>query len=100
MTKSKQYIPHQNQGHGAQPPTESPEGPWLCITNDDDRDYEEFLEVHRSARGDGVVFRVSEFNRGRIDLGQCVILDKEGVRKVRDRLDELLARIEALTGEA
>lgn len=94
----KKYIPYQNATHGARHPAESTEGPWLCITNGDDEDYEEFLEVflevHQSERGDGVVFRVSEFNRGRVNLGQCVILDKERVRKVRDRLDELLTLIE------
>lgn len=91
---SRRYTPHQNVTHGATAPLETPEGPWLCTTNDDDGEYEEFLEVHRSARGDGVVFRVSEFNRGRISLGKCVILDAAGARKVRDRLDELLALLE------
>jgi len=89
----RRYVPHENVTHGASAPVETPEGPWLCVTNDDGT-YEEFLEVHQSARGDGVVFRVSEFNRGQVRLGKCVILDEVGARKVRDRLDELLALLE------
>ena len=96
---TKKYFPLENRMSGAKRPAEDPEiGPWYCVSEEEMReegfDYGEFLEVHQSDRGDGVVFRVSDFNAGRIDLGQCVILNRKNVTAVRDRLNALLEALE------
>jgi hypothetical protein len=93
-TPARKYWPLGNVLSEARCPKESPEGPWLCVGNLENDDYEEFLEVHQSARGDGVVLRISEFNGGRISLGRCVVLDEGRARQVRNRFDLLLNQLE------
>lgn len=103
------YIPFENHANGSRPrPVEmlSGCGPWLCSATEFDPytgepgDHLEFLEVHLSSRGDGVVFRVSEWslkNRkkdtGDIRLGQCAILDRNDLKKVRDHINDLLEQM-------
>lgn len=94
MTK---YIPYGNGRYRR--PKEGDVGPWLCVTAEDhqtgeEEDYFEFLEVHRSDRGDGVVARVSVWNHGNVQQGSCVILDVEKAKRMRDRLNAVIQEAE------
>ncbi len=81
----RRYVPLEN-GINVELPKEDLEvGPWYCAT-----EFHDFLEVHQSDRGDGIVVRVSWFTSRDLRLGRCVILDRQKATQVRDRLNELL----------
>lgn len=101
MTK---YIPYENGRYRR--PKEGDAGPWLCVSSkdaytDEDEGYFEFLEVHQSARGDGIVARVSTWSQdgflgghGTVKAGACVILDVETAKRMRDRLNAVIQEAE------
>ncbi len=95
----KPYYPHENRYNTEKPPQQMDTGPWHCMCIEDDDYHSDFLEVHLSATGRGVVFRVSLFQGsygeedGDIRLGSCAIMDREKATAVRDRLNEILAAL-------
>jgi len=102
------YIPFENHHAGLRPrPVEKDCGPWVCDVAEFDRftgepePFLDFLEVHRSATKDGVVFRVSEWDvrdhkkdTGNVRLGSCVVLKKEKLLRLREQLDNLIDMLE------
>jgi len=102
------YFPFENHVNGARErPVEKDCGPWICDADEFDgftgepSPFLEFLEMHKSGTGDGVVFRVSEWtlrehkqDTGNVRLGPCVILKKEKLLRLRDQLDNLIDMLE------
>lgn len=97
MSDLHDYYSFANVMCGATKPEEKAStGPWHCIAYSDPEYTEDpeamldFLEVHLSHRGDGIVFRVNLYVRSTIQLGKCTILDLPRAIQVRDRLDYLI----------
>jgi len=100
----ERYFPLSNSFHRGEhkkPALQSEEskvGPWFCSTyrNDSwaDQEYSELLEMHLSDSGKAVVFRVSQFDDGRISLGKCVVLTLDQAKAIRSRLDEIITHLE------
>jgi len=101
------YQPLSHVCSDAPMPEEDPEiGPWYCVESrrrqsegEDLSEHAEFVEVHQSFRGDGIVIRNSEFSThvrwgGVITLGKCSILNKKQAIQVRDRLTALINALE------
>lgn len=87
------YFPLTNS-HNVDCPKENLEvGPWFCKTQVDWKNGADLLEMHPSEPGTGIVFRISTYYGGRIDLGECVILDKPRAITLRDRLNSLIERL-------
>lgn len=94
MSKAKRYFPLSNVFNDAERPVDSEIGPWTCSCDDEPK-YSEFMEMHRSSNGSQkLVFRVSKFSYGRIDLGKCAILDKRQLTEIRDVINAHLADFE------
>lgn len=92
----KRYWPLQNVWTEAERPVDSEIGPWTCSCEDDSDVYSDFMEMHRATSGtQKIVFRVSTFKYGRIDLGECVILDKSQIVEIRDLLNAHLEQFES-----
>ena len=106
------YFPHSNLMSNVPRLENNPHGLWCCAVDSDPANMERdddgemrpaftaFIEVHRSTvweKHKKVVFRISEVNYwgDRMQLGECVLLDKEGVTQVRDLLNALLEEMEA-----
>ncbi len=88
------YSPLQNVIGSAERPQTTPQGPWLCSAEQEFETAIELLEVHENKRGK-MVFRVSEFYDGNIQLGECAVLSVADVKQVRDLLDKFLSEQES-----
>lgn len=97
------YPPMVNILRGAKEPAQNLEiGPWHCRSDNPDQDLGfEMLEVHTAYEGDGVVFRVTQFNRlrGEIKLNPCAVLNKAEAIAVRDRLNAIIENLSEPEGE-
>lgn len=89
----QKYIPLSNSYNADRPEENLEVGPWNCKCSADEENFGEFLEMHLSHPGTGIVFRVSRYLLREIRLGECAILDKTGAIALRNRLNKLIEQL-------
>lgn len=85
----REYYPLENSLNAKMPKFDSEVGPWRCGCGAEDETFADFLEIHLSGTGTGIVFRISRFSGEELWLGECVVLQREDSAQVAERILEL-----------